>query len=142
MGRHQHRHPQGWMITRSASDQKASSVAETHVMNVNNWTPEGKIIYSCLSNPLDRFEGTTQGADGVVGLLLGAGVDEVGSVSPGDWNLGVIQRLIHAIGVRLWKDLVCRGGDSGLVEEPGSRCTSDRFHKRLGPNLKAKGIEK
>jgi len=68
----------------------------THVMSLN-WTPEGKIIYGCLSSPLDRFEGTTKGAGAVFGLLVGGGV-EGGSVSPGDSLLRLQQRFFHAIG--------------------------------------------
>lgn len=69
----------------------------THMMSVN-WTPEGKIIYTCLSSPLDRFEGTTQGAGAVFGLLKGAGLDGTGSVSPGDPLLRLQQRFFHALG--------------------------------------------
>lgn len=68
----------------------------THIMSAN-WTPEGKIKYLCLSSPLDRFEGTTQGAGAIFGLLVGAGVQST-SASPGDAFLRFQQRLIHAIG--------------------------------------------
>lgn len=69
----------------------------THIMSLN-WTPEGKVIYACLSSPLDRFEGTTQGAGAVFGLLKGAGLNAGGSVSPGDPFLRLQQRLVHALG--------------------------------------------
>jgi hypothetical protein len=69
----------------------------THIMSAN-WTPEGKIKYICLSNPLDRFEGTTKGAGAVFGLLVGAGVKSTGNVSVGDSLLRFQQRLFHAIG--------------------------------------------
>ena len=49
------------------------TVIPTHVMSVN-WTPNGKIIYHCLSAPLDRFEGNTMGQGAVFGLLQNAGV--------------------------------------------------------------------
>jgi hypothetical protein len=68
----------------------------THVMSLN-WTPEGTIIYACLSSPLDRFEGSTSGAGAVYGLLAGAGV-KVPSPSPGSLTLRFQQRLIHALG--------------------------------------------
>jgi len=45
----------------------------THVMSVN-WTPDGKIIYGCLSAPLDRFEGNTKGQGAVFGLLQTGGL--------------------------------------------------------------------
>ena len=54
----------------------------THIMSAN-WTPDGKIKYLCLSSPMDRFEGTTQGAGAIFGLLVGAGV-QCSSASPGD----------------------------------------------------------
>ena len=69
----------------------------THMMSIN-WTPEGKVIYACLSSPLDRFEGDTQGAGAVFGLLKGAGLDGTGSVSPGDPFLRLQQRFFHALG--------------------------------------------
>lgn len=69
----------------------------THMMSIN-WTPEGKVIYACLSSPLDRFEGDTQGAGAVFGLLKGAGLDGTGSVSPGDPLLRLQQRVFHALG--------------------------------------------
>jgi hypothetical protein len=68
----------------------------THIMSVN-WTPEGKIKYSCLSSPLDRFEGTTKGAGAIFGLLVGAGLDS-GNASVGDGMLRFQQRLFHVIG--------------------------------------------
>ncbi|VEU38102.1 unnamed protein product [Pseudo-nitzschia multistriata] len=49
------------------------AVVPTHVMSAN-WTPSGKIIYLCLSGPLDRFEGNTMGQGAVFGLLKTAGV--------------------------------------------------------------------
>jgi hypothetical protein len=68
----------------------------THIMSVH-WTPEGKIKYSCLSSPLDRWEGTTKGAGAVFGLLVGAGMGST-SASVGDLALRMQQRLVHAIG--------------------------------------------
>ena len=68
----------------------------THIMSLN-WTPEGKVKYACLSNPLDRFEGTTQGAGAVFGLLVGAGLN-AGNASVGDGMLRFQQRLVHLIG--------------------------------------------
>jgi hypothetical protein len=74
----------------------------THILSVN-WTPQGTIIYTCLSSPLDRFEGTTKGVGAVFGLLSGAGV-AVTSVSPGDNFLRLQQRLFQATGAfgRTW----------------------------------------
>jgi hypothetical protein len=69
----------------------------THTMSIN-WTPQGKVIYTCLSSPLDRWEGTTQGAGAVFGLLKGAGLESSGSVSPGDLALRIQQRFFHALG--------------------------------------------
>ena len=68
----------------------------THIMSVH-WTPQGKIKYSCLSSPLDRWEGTTKGAGAVFGLLVGAGMGST-SASVGDIALRIQQRLVHAIG--------------------------------------------
>lgn len=64
----------------------------THIMSIH-WNPEGKIRYTCLSNPLDRFEGNTKGAGAIYGLLAGAGVD-MGNASVGDVKLRLQQRLI------------------------------------------------
>jgi len=58
-------------ITLPATHKKA--VIPTHIMSVN-WTPKGKIIYHCLSAPLDRFEGNTMGQGAVVGLLQNGGL--------------------------------------------------------------------
>ncbi len=68
----------------------------THIMSAN-WTPEGKIKYLCLSNPLDRFEGNTKGTGAIFGLLVGAGV-QAGSAQVGDTMLRFQQRLFHALG--------------------------------------------
>lgn len=68
----------------------------THIMSLN-WTPEGKIIYACLSSPLDRFEGTTKGSGAIFGLLVGAGLPPSNAV-PGNALLRLQQRVIHAIG--------------------------------------------
>jgi len=68
----------------------------THVMSLN-WTPEGKVIYACLSSPLDRFEGTTKGAGAIFGLLVRGGLDNT-NVSVGDAVLRLQQRFFHAIG--------------------------------------------
>ena len=68
----------------------------THIMSAN-WTPEGKIKYICLSNPLDRFEGTTKGAGAVFGLLAGAGV-KFDKLAVGDPVLRFQQRLTNALG--------------------------------------------
>lgn len=38
------------------------------------WNPEGKVVYECISPPLDRFEGNTKGSGAVFGLLAGAGL--------------------------------------------------------------------
>ena len=64
----------------------------TNIMSIH-WNPEGKIRYTCLSNPLDRFEGNTKGAGAIYGLLAGAGVD-MGNASVGDIKLRLQQRLI------------------------------------------------
>ncbi|KAL7501810.1 hypothetical protein ACHAWX_000368 [Stephanocyclus meneghinianus] len=68
----------------------------THIMSVH-WTPEGKIKYSCLSSPLDRWEGTTKGAGAIFGLLVGAGLGS-SNASVGDLMLRFQQRLVHLIG--------------------------------------------
>jgi len=70
----------------------------THIMSVN-WNPEGKIIYVCLSSPLDRFEGNTKGQGAVFGLLNTGGVNTPIS-SPGNpfliFNQKVIAPLLNA----------------------------------------------
>lgn len=68
----------------------------THIMSVH-WTPDQKIKYTCLSSPLDRFEGNTKGAGAIFGLLVGAGLDS-GNASVGNGFLRFQQRLFHAIG--------------------------------------------
>uniref|UniRef100_A0A7S4N828 Uncharacterized protein n=1 Tax=Odontella aurita TaxID=265563 RepID=A0A7S4N828_9STRA len=67
----------------------------THMMSLN-WTPEGKIIYACVSPPLDRFEGTTKGVGAVFGLLAGGGLKAGGTV--GDAFFRFQQRFFQAIG--------------------------------------------
>jgi hypothetical protein len=76
----------------------------THIISIH-WNPEGKIRYTCLSSPLDRFEGTSKGAGAIFGLLVGAGVD-TGNASVGDLKLRLQQRLVHAIGGlgRTWSE--------------------------------------
>ena len=44
-----------------------------HVSSVT-WNPEGKVVYECISPPVDRFEGNTKGSGAVFGLLSGAGL--------------------------------------------------------------------
>ena len=61
-----------------------------HVSSVV-WTPEGKICYESISPPVDRFEGNTQGAGAVFGLLAGAGLQLPANV--GDAALMLQQRL-------------------------------------------------
>jgi len=58
-------------ITLPPTDKVA--VIPTHVMSAN-WTPGGKIVYLCLSGPLDRFEGNTMGQGAVFGLLKTGGL--------------------------------------------------------------------
>jgi len=38
------------------------------------WTPEGKVIYECLTTAVDRFEGNTNGKVAVFGLLETMGI--------------------------------------------------------------------
>jgi hypothetical protein len=45
-----------------------------HVSSVT-WNPEGKVVYECISPPVDRFEGNTKGSGAVFGLLSGAGLN-------------------------------------------------------------------
>jgi hypothetical protein len=45
------------------------------------WTPEGKIIYECLTTAVDRFEGNTKGKVAVFGLLETAGIGIDNSVN-------------------------------------------------------------
>jgi len=95
----------------------------THIMAVN-WTPEGKIIYSCLSSPLDRFEGNTKGQGAVFGLL-GTGGLKVPVSSPGNpfliFNQKVIAPLINAKAfsddseISSWWKSKSRGADSNDV---------------------------
>ena len=68
----------------------------THVISIH-WNTEGKVQYTCLSNPLDRFEGTTKGAGAVFGLLVGAGLNP-GNANIGSTFLRLQQRVVHAIG--------------------------------------------
>ena len=44
-----------------------------HVTSVI-WNPEGKVVYECISPPVDRFEGNTKGKVAVFGLLETAGL--------------------------------------------------------------------
>lgn len=69
----------------------------THVMSLN-WTPQGKVIYTCLSAPLDRWEGTTKGGGAVIGLLAGAGTDSGNDTAIGSPMLRFQQRVVHMIG--------------------------------------------
>ena len=55
------------------------------------WNPQGKILYECISPPVDRFEGNTKGAGAVFGLLAGAGLQLPASM--GDSALMLQQRL-------------------------------------------------
>ena len=64
----------------------------THIMSVH-WNPEGKIVYTCLSSPLDRFEGNTKGQGAVFGLLNKGGVSTP-DASPGNWLLQFNQKVI------------------------------------------------
>ena len=68
------------------------AVIPTHVMSVN-WTPAGKIIYMCLSAPLDRFEGNTKGQGAVFGLLKTGGVP-LPAPSVGNLALSVNQKYV------------------------------------------------
>jgi len=68
----------------------------THVMSLN-WTPEGKVIYACLSSPLDRFEGSpgVKGNGAILGLLKVAGIGA--AAYPGDLLFRLQQRIVHTI---------------------------------------------
>ena len=68
----------------------------THIMSIN-WTPEEKIIYACLSPPLDCWEGTTKGNGAILGLLVGAGLNGGGAV--GDKFFILTQKFIQKIGI-------------------------------------------
>lgn len=54
----------------------------THVMSVT-WNAEGKVAYDCVSPPVDRFEGTTEGAGAIFGLLVNAGLEQFKTVGVG-----------------------------------------------------------
>ena len=68
----------------------------THIMSLH-FNREGQVRYTCLSSPLDRFEGNTQGAGAVFGLLVGGGLNS-GNANVGDPFLRLQQRLTHVIG--------------------------------------------
>lgn len=57
------------------------------------WNPDGKIVYQCISPPLDRFEGNTKGTGAVFGLLRFAG-SEASKGWPGDPWLILLQKLV------------------------------------------------
>ena len=69
------------------------------------WNPEGKIIYQSISNPIDRFEGTTKGAGAIFGLIAGAGAD-LPTPSVGSPLLMLQQKIVQALGVagKQWSD--------------------------------------
>lgn len=71
-----------------------SSVSPVFPFSVT-WTPEGKIIYECLTTAVDRFEGNTKGKVAVFGLLETAGVSIDNSVN--NPFLSAAQRLGRAI---------------------------------------------
>merc|ERR1719215_1205558 len=83
---------------------KKSIKLPTHIMSVH-FNREGQIRYACLSSPLDRFEGNSQGAGAVFGLLAGAGLEGAGG-SIGDTFFRFQQRLSNALGVfgRSWSE--------------------------------------
>jgi hypothetical protein len=60
------------------------------------WTPEGKIIYECLTTAVDRFEGNTKGKVAVFGLLETAGISLDNSV--GNPWLAALQRFNRFLG--------------------------------------------
>jgi hypothetical protein len=68
----------------------------THIMSLH-YNREGQVRYACLSSPLDRFEGNTNGAGAVFGLLVGGGL-KAGNANVGDPFLRLQQRLTHAVG--------------------------------------------
>ena len=71
-----------------------------HITSVT-WNPNGKIVYQCISPPLDRFEGNTEGQGAVFGLLKGAGFDisrVTGPASPGNPVLARLQKLNQLLG--------------------------------------------
>ncbi|KAL9187240.1 hypothetical protein ACHAXT_001343 [Thalassiosira profunda] len=59
------------------------------------WTPDGKIIYECLTTAVDRFEGNTKGKVAVFGLLETAGLPVDNSV--GNPFLALAQKVGRAI---------------------------------------------
>lgn len=67
----------------------------THVSSVH-WNPEGKITYLALSPPLDRFEGNTKGVGAVLGLLVGAGVNQ-GNAQVGDGIFIAKQNFVQSL---------------------------------------------
>lgn len=71
-----------------------------HITSVT-WNPQGKIVYQCISPPLDRFEGNTRGQGAVFGLLKGAGLDlaaVAGPASPGNPILSFQQKINQRLG--------------------------------------------
>ena len=68
----------------------------THIMSLH-FNREGQVRYCCLSSPLDRFEGNTQGAGAIFGLLVGGGLNS-GNANVGDPFLRLQQRLTLVIG--------------------------------------------
>ena len=59
------------LLKTDATQQKSISPAFPFSIT---WTPEGKIIYECLTTAVDRFEGNTKGKVAVFGLLETAGI--------------------------------------------------------------------
>jgi hypothetical protein len=75
-----------------------------HVTSIT-WNPEGKIIYTSISPPVDRFEGNTKGAGATIGLLVGAGVNS-GPPSVGLPTLMLQQKVVQLLGIfgKQWSD--------------------------------------
>ena len=80
------------LIRTDASHRKSISPAFPFSIT---WTPEGKIIYECLSTAVDRFEGNTKGKVAVFGLLETAGLPIDNSV--GNPFLAMAQKMGRAL---------------------------------------------
>ena len=84
----------GKWITLPATRNKVET--PIHVTSLT-WNPAGKLIYQCISPPVDRFEGNTKGAGAILGLLAGAGVDS-GPTSVGLPSLMLQQKVFQFLG--------------------------------------------
>eukprot|EP00525_Craspedostauros_australis_P003783 CAMPEP_0198119656 /NCGR_PEP_ID=MMETSP1442-20131203/26540_1 /TAXON_ID= /ORGANISM="Craspedostauros australis, Strain CCMP3328" /LENGTH=297 /DNA_ID=CAMNT_0043778173 /DNA_START=19 /DNA_END=912 /DNA_ORIENTATION=+ len=79
----------GYPITMPATNEYGKQPLMTFSVN---WTPEGKIIYSCLGGAVDRFEGNTGGKTAVFGLFETMGLLKGYNFHVGNKAIGIGQK--------------------------------------------------